>query len=42
MTATYTIGEFANCGPVTVVINLLIPGAGNPLTLKLSDGQVAG
>jgi hypothetical protein len=41
VTATYTIGDFAHCGPATVLINKLVPGPGNPLTLKLSDGQVA-
>jgi hypothetical protein len=41
LTATYTIGSFANCGLTTVLVNLLIPGAGNTLTLKLSDGQIA-
>jgi hypothetical protein len=41
VTATYTIGDFSHCGLSTSLINLLIPGPGNPLTLKLSHGRVA-
>jgi len=41
VTATYTIGDFAHCGLSTVLINKLIPGPGNPLTLTLSDGRIA-
>ena len=36
---TYTIGQFANCGLTTSLINMLVPGAGNTVTLKLSNGR---
>lgn len=46
---TFPIGKFANCGtnPVTgalntLLINQLVPGDGNTVTLHLSDGQLAG
>lgn len=38
--ATYTIGKFANCGLDTVLVNQLVPGSGNTLSLTLSDGHV--
>jgi hypothetical protein len=35
LSGTYTIPPFANCGLVTPVLNLTIPGPGNTITLKL-------
>jgi len=40
LTATYTIGNFANCGFTTGLINALVPGPNNTLSLTLSDGQL--
>lgn len=40
LTGTYTIGKFANCGLTTSLINLLVPGAGNTVSLHLSHGHV--
>ena len=39
LTGTYTIGNFANCGLMTGLINLLVPGSGNTATVTLSNGQ---
>src|SRR5262249_44640523 len=35
LSGTYTTPSFANCGLVTPVLNLTIPGPGNTITLKL-------
>jgi hypothetical protein len=35
LSGTYTIPPFANCGLVTSVLNLTIPGPGNTITLTL-------
>jgi len=40
LTGTYTIGNFQNCGLTTALINLLVPGPNNTVTLKLSHGHV--
>lgn len=37
---TYTIGDFQNCGLTTTLINLLVPGPDNKVTLNLSHGHV--
>jgi hypothetical protein len=36
----YTIGDFQNCGLTTTLINLLVPGPNNTVTLNLSNGHV--
>ena len=48
LTGTFTIGDFANCGtnPVTAgvndaLINQLVPGSGNTISLTLSHGKLA-
>lgn len=40
LTGTYTIGNFSHCGLTTALINLLIPGGGNTVTLTLSNGRI--
>jgi hypothetical protein len=40
VTGTYTIGEFGDCGLITPLINLLVPGPGNTATLQLSNGHI--
>lgn len=40
LVGTYTIGQFANCGLTTTLINQLIPGPGNTANLVLSNGHV--
>jgi hypothetical protein len=42
LTGTYTIGNFSHCGLTTALINLLIPGGGNTVTLTLSNGRIVG
>ncbi|MHA3704047.1 hypothetical protein ACXR2U_17905 [Jatrophihabitans sp. YIM 134969] len=39
LTGSFTIGQFANCGLTTLLINSLIPGAGNTTTVTLSNGR---
>jgi hypothetical protein len=39
---TYTIGQFANCGLQTLLINLTVPGSGNTITFTLGKGKVIG
>ncbi|MFW6775921.1 hypothetical protein ACOACO_16675 [Nocardioides sp. CPCC 205120] len=34
----YTIGDFANCGLNTGLINLLVPGPGNTVDIQVSNG----
>jgi hypothetical protein len=36
LTSTYPIGDFANCGSATALINAAVPGPGNTLTLDLT------
>ncbi|MEV7096118.1 hypothetical protein AB0M80_25030 [Amycolatopsis sp. NPDC051045] len=36
--STYTIGAFANCGAATPLVNSVVPGPGNTLTLDLTSG----
>jgi hypothetical protein len=40
LTGTYTLGQFANCGLFTSLINQLVPGSGNTVTLTASNGQL--
>ncbi|MCW2496661.1 hypothetical protein [Jatrophihabitans sp.] len=43
LTGTYTIGKFANCGLTTFLLNALLAGPGNTVSLTLANGrQVAG
>jgi hypothetical protein len=37
---TYTIGDFQNCGLNTWLINSIIPGSGNTITLNLANGRL--
>lgn len=37
---TYSIGNFSRCGLTTTMINLLIPGSGNSVSLTLSNGRL--
>jgi hypothetical protein len=37
---SYTIGDFAHCGPATVLINTTIPASGNTITLKLGKAKL--
>jgi hypothetical protein len=39
LAGTYTIPSFANCGLETLLINLTVPGPGNPIALKLGKGR---
>jgi hypothetical protein len=36
---TYSIGDFANCGLSTALINSMVPGSGNTVTLNLTNGR---
>jgi hypothetical protein len=36
LTGTYTIGNFAHCGLTTGLVNLLVPGSGNTVSLTLA------
>jgi hypothetical protein len=38
----YTIPQFANCGLVTPVLNLTVPGSGNTISLTLGKAHVVG
>ncbi|MEU7789587.1 hypothetical protein [Amycolatopsis sp. NPDC049159] len=38
LNSTYTIGEFANCGSATPVVNAAVPGPGNTQALDLTWG----
>lgn len=38
LVGTYTLGKFANCGLTTEIINALIPGPGNTVTINVSNG----
>jgi len=40
VTGTYTIGNFADCGLTTALINLLVPGPNNTVSLNLTHGHV--
>jgi hypothetical protein len=42
LSGTYTLPPFANCGLVTPVLNLTIPGPGNTISLKLGKAKVVG
>jgi hypothetical protein len=36
---TYSIGNFTNCGLSTALINSMVPGGGDTVTLNLSNGR---
>jgi hypothetical protein len=38
---SYSIGDFANCGLATALINLTIPASGNTITLKLGKATIS-
>jgi hypothetical protein len=38
----FSIGKFANCGLTTALVNQLIPGDGNTISLHLRDGKLVG
>jgi hypothetical protein len=40
LSGTYTIPQFANCGLLTPILNLTIPGPGNTITLTLGKAKV--
>jgi hypothetical protein len=40
VSGTYTVPDFANCGLVTPVLNLTIPGPGNTISLTLGKAHV--
>ena len=40
LAGTYTIPPFANCGLVTGLLNLTIPGPGNTITLTLGMAHI--
>ena len=40
LTGTFSIGKFKHCGLQTPIINSLVPGDGNTITLKLSDAKL--
>jgi len=42
LAGTYTIPPFANCGLTTGIINMLVPGDGNTLTIAISNGRITG
>jgi hypothetical protein len=42
LTGSYDLGKFANCGLTTPIVNAMVPGTGNTITLKLSNGRAAG
>lgn len=39
LAGTYSIGEFADCGLTTALVNLLVPGPDNTIALQLSNGR---
>jgi hypothetical protein len=42
LSGTYTIPPFANCGLVTALLNLTVPGPGNTITLTLGKAKRIG
>lgn len=40
LTGTYTLGEFENCGINTALINALVPGPGNTVSIQATNGIV--
>lgn len=40
LTGTYTLGDFADCGLTTALVNLLVPGPGNTVDLTVSNGRL--
>jgi hypothetical protein len=41
MAGSYTIGQFAHCGPATLLINLTIPASGNTITFTLGKAKIS-
>jgi hypothetical protein len=41
LSGTYTIPDFQNCGLVTPLINIIVPGSGNTITLNLGPADLA-
>jgi hypothetical protein len=37
---TFTVGNFENCGLTTPLLNLLVPGSGNTVTIQLTNGRI--
>jgi hypothetical protein len=37
---TFTVGNFENCGLTTPLLNLLVPGPDNTVTLQLTNGRI--
>ena len=42
LAGTYTIPPVANCGELTALLNVIFPGPGNTINLKLGAAQVVG
>jgi hypothetical protein len=42
LTGTFAIGDFQNCNGQELLLNQLVPGDGNSITLKLSDPKLIG
>jgi len=40
LTGTFTVGNFENCGLTTPLLNLLVPGPNNAVTLQLTNGRI--
>ena len=40
LSGSYTIGDFANCGLSTLLINLTLPGSGNSISLTLGRAKI--
>ena len=41
VSGTFTIGNFANCGLTTLLLNALVPGPGNTASITLSNGRAS-
>lgn len=39
LSGTYAIGDFENCGLLTWLVNILVPGEGNQVTFALSNAR---
>jgi len=42
LAGTFTLGDFKNCGINTWLINQIVPGSGNTVSITVSNGQVVG
>jgi len=40
LAGTFTVGNFENCGLTTPLLNLLVPGPNNTVTLQASNGRI--